>query len=70
MYVLYVGLTNLKYKLRLRFVVFFYFQSTVSSLQNPHFYGIIVLIERQEKGLDLLVNAKFRYVQNCMGSGL
>lgn len=42
----------------------------VSTLQNLHFYGIIVLIERQEKGLDLLGNAKFRYVQNCMGGGL
>lgn len=44
--------------------------SCVSTLRNPHFYGIIVLIERQEKGLERLVNAKFRYVQNCMGSGL
>lgn len=44
--------------------------SCVSTLQNLVFYGIMFTIERQEKGLERLVNAKIRYVQDCMGSGL
>lgn len=50
MYVLYVGLTNLEYKLRLCFVVFFYLRLAVSNLQNPHFYGIMFTIERKTSG--------------------